>query len=286
MRTVPLGQSDGQIALAALKPTVRAGGRGGARRRPRSTRSARPRRCSTGARCATRPSTRGCSAHDRAARLPPVRGRWRARRHPCPVGPRLATGPRPARRRWRAASSAMAAGACRPPCLLRGRRRSRPGGAVAVRHAGPRRESWVQPSPSSSPACSWRAALRAIRRPGAAIFATSRLPRATGGTIRLCLLLGIGYLSLLAGEMGVNEPRGPMTLRPLSLVCPAGCRARLVGDGRDLAAASEPALARAVIGDGRIRMPPPWQCAGVALVLAAVAPGRGWSCAGRTASSS
>ena len=36
-------------------------------------------------------------------------------------------------------------------------------------------------------------------------------------------------------------------------------------------AASEPDLARAVIGDGRIRMPPPWQCAAVALVLAAVA---------------
>jgi Protein of unknown function (DUF3995) len=35
-------------------------------------------------------------------------------------------------------------------------------------------------------------------------------------------------------------------------------------------AASEPALARAVIGDGRIRMPPPWLCAGVALVLAAL----------------
>ena len=35
-------------------------------------------------------------------------------------------------------------------------------------------------------------------------------------------------------------------------------------------AASEPDLARAVIGDGRIRMPPPWQCAGVALVLAAL----------------
>ena len=30
-------------------------------------------------------------------------------------------------------------------------------------------------------------------------------------------------------------------------------------------AASEPDLARAVIGDGRIRMPPPWQCAGVAV---------------------
>jgi len=34
--------------------------------------------------------------------------------------------------------------------------------------------------------------------------------------------------------------------------------------------ASESLLARTVIGDGRIRMPPPWQCAGVALVLAAV----------------
>ena len=36
-------------------------------------------------------------------------------------------------------------------------------------------------------------------------------------------------------------------------------------------AASEPDLARAVIGDGRSRMPPPWQCAAVAVVLAAVA---------------
>ena len=36
-------------------------------------------------------------------------------------------------------------------------------------------------------------------------------------------------------------------------------------------AASEPDLARAVIGDGRIRMPPAWQCAAVALVLLAVA---------------
>ena len=35
--------------------------------------------------------------------------------------------------------------------------------------------------------------------------------------------------------------------------------------------ASEPALARAVIGDGRQRMPPPWQCAAVAAVLAVVA---------------
>jgi len=36
-------------------------------------------------------------------------------------------------------------------------------------------------------------------------------------------------------------------------------------------AASEPDLARAVIGDGRTRMPPPWQCAGVAAALIAVA---------------
>ena len=36
-------------------------------------------------------------------------------------------------------------------------------------------------------------------------------------------------------------------------------------------AASEPDLARAVIGDGRVRMPPPWQCAAVAVVLAIVA---------------
>jgi uncharacterized protein DUF3995 len=36
-------------------------------------------------------------------------------------------------------------------------------------------------------------------------------------------------------------------------------------------AASEPDLARAVIGDGRSRMPPPWQCAAVAMVLVAVA---------------
>ena len=36
-------------------------------------------------------------------------------------------------------------------------------------------------------------------------------------------------------------------------------------------AASEPALARAVIGDGRSRMPPPWQCAVVTVALAAVA---------------
>jgi hypothetical protein len=36
-------------------------------------------------------------------------------------------------------------------------------------------------------------------------------------------------------------------------------------------AASEPDLARAVIGDGRTRMPPPWQCAGVAAALIVVA---------------
>jgi hypothetical protein len=32
-------------------------------------------------------------------------------------------------------------------------------------------------------------------------------------------------------------------------------------------AANEPDLARAVVGDGRTRMPPPWQCAAVALAL-------------------
>jgi hypothetical protein len=41
--------------------------------------------------------------------------------------------------------------------------------------------------------------------------------------------------------------------------------------GRVWPAASAPELARAVIGDGRSRMPPPWQCAAVALVLLAVA---------------
>ena len=41
--------------------------------------------------------------------------------------------------------------------------------------------------------------------------------------------------------------------------------------GRIWPAASEPELARAVIGDGRSRMPPPWQCAAVAIVLLAVA---------------
>ena len=40
-------------------------------------------------------------------------------------------------------------------------------------------------------------------------------------------------------------------------------------------AASEPDLARAVIGDGRVRMPPPWQCAAVALALA-VGAARPW----------
>ena len=37
--------------------------------------------------------------------------------------------------------------------------------------------------------------------------------------------------------------------------------------------ANEADLARAVIGDGRVRMPPPWQCIAVAVLLAA---GAGW----------
>jgi hypothetical protein len=41
--------------------------------------------------------------------------------------------------------------------------------------------------------------------------------------------------------------------------------------GRIWPSASEFALAHAVIGDGRVRMPPPWQCAVVAVLLAAVA---------------
>ena len=41
--------------------------------------------------------------------------------------------------------------------------------------------------------------------------------------------------------------------------------------GRIWPASSEPELARAVIGDGRVRMPPPWQCAAVAAALVAVA---------------
>jgi hypothetical protein len=41
--------------------------------------------------------------------------------------------------------------------------------------------------------------------------------------------------------------------------------------GRIWPAASEAGLARAVIGDGRVRMPPPWQCAAVAAALAIVA---------------
>jgi hypothetical protein len=41
--------------------------------------------------------------------------------------------------------------------------------------------------------------------------------------------------------------------------------------GRIWPAASEAALARAVIGDGRVRMPPPWQCATVAAALCIVA---------------
>lgn len=39
--------------------------------------------------------------------------------------------------------------------------------------------------------------------------------------------------------------------------------------GRVWPSASESDLARAVIGTGSIRMPPPWQCAAVALALAA-----------------
>jgi hypothetical protein len=41
--------------------------------------------------------------------------------------------------------------------------------------------------------------------------------------------------------------------------------------GRIWPAQSEAGLARAVIGDGRVRMPPPWQCAAVATALAFVA---------------
>ena len=41
--------------------------------------------------------------------------------------------------------------------------------------------------------------------------------------------------------------------------------------GRIWPAASEAALARAVIGDGRVRMPPPWQCTAVAGALVVVA---------------
>jgi hypothetical protein len=41
--------------------------------------------------------------------------------------------------------------------------------------------------------------------------------------------------------------------------------------GRIWPAASEADLARAVIGDGRTRMPPPWQCAAVTVVLVFVA---------------
>jgi hypothetical protein len=41
--------------------------------------------------------------------------------------------------------------------------------------------------------------------------------------------------------------------------------------GRIWPAVSEAGLARAVIGDGRVRMPPPWQCAAVAAALAFVA---------------
>jgi hypothetical protein len=45
----------------------------------------------------------------------------------------------------------------------------------------------------------------------------------------------------------------------------------LWGMGSHWPEASEEALARAVVGDGRRRMPPPWQCFAVALVLTALA---------------
>ncbi len=97
------------------------GDRGRARGRPPWTRSARRRRCSTGARSATRPSTRGCSAHDRAAGPPAVRSASAPSPSSMRSGAWAAIGPRPARRRWRAASWAMAAAACRRPrqCLPR-----------------------------------------------------------------------------------------------------------------------------------------------------------------------
>jgi hypothetical protein len=41
--------------------------------------------------------------------------------------------------------------------------------------------------------------------------------------------------------------------------------------GRIWPASSEAVLARAVIGDGRVRMPPPWQCATIAAALCIVA---------------
>ena len=56
----------------------------------------------------------------------------------------------------------------------------------------------------------------------------------------------------------------------LSLVGRCPCHAWWA-TGRIWPSASASALAHAVIGDGRNRMPPPWQCAAVALVLAAVA---------------
>ena len=96
---------------------------------------------------ATRPSTPGCSAHDRPVRRPAVRRRRRCRRHPRHVGPGLQLARSQPRRRWRAASWAMAAAACRRAwqcyavaavlALV---------APVAIRHAGPRRGS-----PGSSP---------------------------------------------------------------------------------------------------------------------------------------
>ena len=64
VRTVPLGQSDGQISLAALELAVRQATEAAlAVTSLDEVGTATP--CSTGARSATRPSTRGCSAHDR-----------------------------------------------------------------------------------------------------------------------------------------------------------------------------------------------------------------------------
>ena len=102
----------GRAAHRAARPKRRPGGAGGPGRgpctrrprrlwsRPRSTRSARRHRCSTGARCATRRSTRGCSAHDPSRRA--LAGAGRAGRGTCLVGDGrdLAGGQRA--RRWRA----------------------------------------------------------------------------------------------------------------------------------------------------------------------------------------
>ena len=202
VRTVPLGQTDGQRALAALEPRCD----GPPKRRwpwPRSTRSARRRRCSTGARCATKRSTRGCSAHECRAGLPAVRRRRRPCRRPRPVGPRqsLARGQRGgagARRRgrWPPAHAAALA-------VLRRRRAVGAGGAVALvcararigagradrylRHR--RRPSWPAGWAGYSPR--WRGHFN--DEPFARRDKRYYSPYS--------LLLGVGYLALLAGEM-------------------------------------------------------------------------------------